>query len=200
MRAVVYARVSRREGDPEPQVRAVSEWCARRGWTVAEVLRDRVTGDPARRRADPPGLRRALQLLEARKAEVLAVFAADRIVRSPGALLDLIGRVRSAGAHVASLQDGGDLDTTTDAGELFTLLRGWWARVELRLIRARTVAGLAEARARGVRLGRPVVEVDLGRIEELRARGLSWREIAGETGHSATTLRRRAAPERRVEK
>jgi len=39
--------------------------------------------------------------------------AADRLVRSPTGLLQLVARVQSLGGHVASLQDGHDLDTTT---------------------------------------------------------------------------------------
>lgn len=191
MRAVVYTRVSSREQDPDAQLRAVVDMCNARSWSVVRVELDRVTGDPGRRKTDPPGLRRALALIEERKADVLAVFAADRLVRSPSHLLDLVGRVQSMGAHVASLQDGGDLDTTTDAGQLFALLRGWWARVELRLIRARTKAGLEAARARGVELGRPRVDVDTDRVAKLRARGYSWARVKAETGIDPATARRR---------
>jgi DNA invertase Pin-like site-specific DNA recombinase len=190
---VVYARVSKRESDPEPQAQLVREWCERRGWRVVRVECDRVTGDPARRKSDPPGLRRALRTLEMREADVLAVFAADRLVRSAPALLELVGRVQQLGCHVASLQDGGDLDTTTDAGELFAMLRGWWSRVELRLIRARTRAGLDAARARGVQLGRPRVDLDaqqLERLAELRAAGVGFRDCATRLGVPRQTLQR----------
>lgn len=191
MRAVLYARVSKVEGDqdPETQLNALRQWAAQRGWDVASEHTDRVSGDPARRKGDPKGLRGALAAL--RKGDVLAVFAADRLVRSPMALLQLVVRIQANGAHVASLQDGADLDTTSDTGELLTFLYGWKARMELRLIRSRTLAGLAAAKARGVRLGRPQgSDYDASQARTLRAAGLSWGDIATRLDCSRTTARR----------
>jgi DNA invertase Pin-like site-specific DNA recombinase len=158
---------------------------------------DRVSGDPARRKGDPPGLSRAMEAIERRRADVLAVFAADRLVRSPLGLLQLVARVQAIGGHVASLQDGADLDTTTDVGELFLFLRGWYARMELRLIRARINAGLSRARAEGVTLGRPRGDgPEPEAVAELRAAGLSWRAVAAELGCSIAMARRRAVEAR----
>ena len=195
-RAVLYARCSTKGDaqDPEVQLAQLRAWAARRGWLVIAEERDRVSGDPARRHGDPPGLRRALELVEQRRADTLAIFAADRLVRSPVGLLQLVARVQALGGHVASLQDGADLDTTSDVGELFLFLRGWYARMELRLIRARITAGLERARADGVQLGRPRTEgPDPAAIRALRAAGRSWSEAARELGCSIAMARRRVA-------
>src|SRR5258708_6365704 len=118
-RVVLYGRVSTRDRqNPETQLGALREWAKSRGWTVVAEERDRVSGDVAKRRGDPPGLARAFRALEEHRADVLAVFAADRLVRSPTGLLALVKRVQDLGADVASYQDGSDLDTTTDMGEL----------------------------------------------------------------------------------
>jgi DNA invertase Pin-like site-specific DNA recombinase len=65
---------------------------------------------------------------------------------------------------------------------------GAMAQFEAELIRERTIAGLASAKRRGVRLGRPVVDVDLVRARALRAEGKSFREAAGELGVSVGKL------------
>ena len=54
----------------------------------------------------------------------------------------------------------------------------------------RVRAGLARARGRGKRLGRPKKIVDATRIAYLRSQGHSWREITEETGISKGTAQR----------
>lgn len=191
MKVVLYARVSRDLGqNPESQLGALRSWCASRNWTVVAETSDRVTGDPARRKGDPPGLREALRLLQARKAQVLVVFAADRLVRSPIGLLQLLARVEAVGGKVASLQDGSDLDTTTEIGELMAFLRGWYARMELRLIRERTKAGQERARAQGKRIGAPTKPLNLEEVERRKRAGEGWRKIAKSMGCSHTHVKR----------
>jgi DNA invertase Pin-like site-specific DNA recombinase len=56
-------------------------------------------------------------------------------------------------------------------------------------------AGLATARNKGKRLGRPRVFVSRSRIESLRQEGKSWREIARQLGTNTATARRAAAAE-----
>jgi DNA invertase Pin-like site-specific DNA recombinase len=196
LRAVLYVRISKGDKqDARSQLGALRPFVKARGWAEAAVERDNVSGDPARRKGDPPGLRAALRLLADREADVLVVFAADRLVRSPIGLLQLVGRVQALGAHVASAQDGGDLDTTSDVGELLTFLRGWYARMEMKLIRARTIAGLERARAQGKTLGRPRLDdgIDTRRLLKAREKGTSWATLATDLGVSAATIRRRHA-------
>lgn len=179
MKAVLYVRVSKNDGDqdPETQLHVLRSWTAMRGWRVVSEHVDRVTGDPMRRGRHPRGLVSCLDAIERRKADVLAIFAADRLVRSPTHLLQLVSQVQAAGGKVASYQDGADLDTTTDQGELLLFLRGWMARMELKLNRGRTLAGLARARAAGKTLGRPQAYVppldvvQLAMDQGIRSRG-----------------------------
>ncbi len=56
------------------------------------------------------------------------------------------------------------------------------AEFERELIRERVRSGVAAARARGVRLGRPRSEVDAEKVAALRAGGILWREIAARLG------------------
>ena len=185
MKAVLYARVSTKDKDQEPEVqlRALRPWVTARGWTVAGEYTDKVTGDEARRRRDPPGLSQAMQQLEQHRAKVLAIYSAERLVRSPLGILRIVARVEQLGCHVASLQDGGDLDTTSDMGELHLFLRGWFARMNLRILRKSTVDGMEEARGRGVVLGRPLSELpDPEQVRSLMAEGLGRRRVAARLG------------------
>lgn len=185
LRAVLYARVSTDDGrqDVQTQLQALKELCAVRQFPVVAEHSDRVTGDPARRDGDPPGLRAALALLAERRADVLVIFAADRLVRSPTHLLQLIERIQSYGAKITSYTDGRDLDTTTPEGELNAFLLGWMSRMSVRLTRERTIAGLKRTRAQGTVLGRPRVQLtEAQRDEVIQRLGLeqSVRQIARE--------------------
>lgn len=190
--AVLYARVSTKDQDTEQQLQALRKLAGDRGWRVLGEHADVVTGDHSRRRGDPPGLRHALHLVEEHRGAVLMVFSADRLVRSAVGLLHLVDRIERAGGHVVSAQDGADLDTTTDAGELLLFIKGWLARMELRLIRARTIAGLERARAAGVKLGRRVTGPDPGEVLELRAQGLSWSQVVDRVDAKNESAARRA--------
>ena len=58
------------------------------------------------------------------------------------------------------------------------------------LIAERVRAGLRNARAKGKRLGRPKVVLDVAKIATLRAQGWGWKKIASELGVGVGTVRR----------
>ena len=64
------------------------------------------------------------------------------------------------------------------------------AEFERELIRSRVRSGLAAARAKGKRLGRPPVVVDTRRIATVRKSGASWATVCQETGLSKGTAQR----------
>src|SRR5262249_55161493 len=74
---------------------------------------------------------------------------------------------------------------------VFTVL-GAVAELERSLIAERVRAGLRNARAKGKRLGRPRVGLDVARIAALRGQGRSWASIAAEMGIGERTVRRAA--------
>jgi DNA invertase Pin-like site-specific DNA recombinase len=67
---------------------------------------------------------------------------------------------------------------------------GAMAEFERALIQERVRDGLRNAKAKGVRLGRPRVFVSESRIDALRASGASWRAIAKELGIALGTVHR----------
>jgi DNA invertase Pin-like site-specific DNA recombinase len=79
----------------------------------------------------------------------------DRLGRSLADLIDTLRTLESANVDLFLHHQA--IDTTTPAGRMFFHVMGAFAEFERDMIRARVNAGLARARARGVRLGRPNV-------------------------------------------
>ncbi len=102
-------------------------------------------------RAERPGLTAALQ--ECRAGDTLVVWKLDRLGRSLPHLVETVRDLSNRGVGFKSLQE--HLDTTTSGGKLIFHIFASLAEFERDLIRERTNAGLAAARARGRRGGRP---------------------------------------------
>lgn len=102
-------------------------------------------------RDDRPGLKQCLSFLKS--GDTLVVWKLDRLGRSLPHLLDIITGLRDGGIAFRSLTEG--MDTHTPHGELLFHLFGALAQYERALTRERVQAGLAAARRRGRRGGRP---------------------------------------------
>jgi DNA invertase Pin-like site-specific DNA recombinase len=114
-------------------------------------------------RTDRPGLAQALSHL--RSGDTLVVWRLDRLGRSLAHLIETIKELEGRGVHFRSLQE--QLDTGTSGGKLVFHVFGALAEFERDLIRERTHAGLAAARARGRVGGRPR-KLSAKQVEHLR--------------------------------
>lgn len=137
-----YARVSTLDQNLDAQIAALSE----AGVDPSRIYTDRISGAKVER----PGLAELMRSL--RPGDVVVIYRLDRLGRSLHDLLDLVRRIETAGAGLRSLSEV--LDTTTPTGRLLFHLFGAIAEFERGLIRERTMAGLAAARARGAKPGR----------------------------------------------
>lgn len=106
------------------------------------------------RRDDRPGLASCLKSL--RDGDTLVVWKLDRLGRDLRELVNLVHDLteRNIGFKVLS-GHGASIDTTTANGKLVFGIFAALAEFERELIRERTMAGLASARARGRQGGRP---------------------------------------------
>jgi DNA invertase Pin-like site-specific DNA recombinase len=174
MRVALYARVSTLNGQhPEMQLGELREYGARRGWQiVAEYVDEGVSGSRERR----PQLDRLMSYAHRRKFDLIAVWKIDRFGRSLKHLVNALADLDSLGVAFVSLRD--NIDLSTPSGRLMFQIIGAMAEFERSLIQERVRAGLRNAVARGVRLGRPRRVVDAAEIARLRASGASWREVA----------------------
>src|SRR5919112_763035 len=103
-------------------------------------------------RGDRPGLAKALTFL--RPGDCLVVWKLDRLGRSLPHLLATVNDLKTRGIAFRSLTE--QMDTTTPQGEFLFHVFGALAQFERSLIQERVQAGLAAARRRGRRGGRPV--------------------------------------------
>ncbi len=136
------------------------------------------------------GLNKALEAL--REGDTLVVWRLDRLGRSLRHLIDVVGRLNEDQIGLMSLQE--KIDTTTSGGKLVFHIFGALAEFEREVIRERTRAGLAAARTRGRKGGRPI---KFGTKQVERAKRLlddpetTVREVCKTLGISKATLYRR---------
>jgi DNA invertase Pin-like site-specific DNA recombinase len=184
MRVALYARVSTHNGqqDPELQLRELREYCARRGWGVSDEFVDHISGAKDKR----PALDRLMVDAHRRRFDAVVVWRFDRFARSVSHLLRALETFHALGIEFVSLSE--QVDTSTPMGKMVFTVLGAVAELERSLIVERVKAGLRNARAKGKRLGRPRVSVSATKIQELRAEGLTLRDIAKRCRVSKTTV------------
>ena len=183
MTAAIYARVSTGEQKPDMQLQELRAYCDRRGWQRVEYS-DVMSGA----RLDRPGLDKLRADARRRLFDLVVVWRFDRFARSTRDLVNALDEFSNLGIQFVSLHES--VDTTTPNGRLVFHIFAAIAEFERELIRDRVRSGLAAARARGTRLGRPTVPVDAPQVARLRAEGRSWRFIAAELGIPATSAKR----------
>ena len=175
-RAAIYARVSTKNGQhPEMQLEELRAYCHRRGWQIAgEFVDNGISGA----RESRPELNRLLSDCRKRLVDAVVVYRYDRFARSLRQLVNALEEFRALGVDFISLHEG--VDTSTPNGRLVFGIFASIAEFERELIRERVKSGIAAAKARGKRLGRPRAIVDASKVAVLRAQGRSWRSIATE--------------------
>lgn len=136
-----YARVSTPDQSLDLQLDALKRVGCER------IFTDTASGTKTKRN----GLGEALDHL--RSGDVLVVWRLDRLGRSLGHLIEIVQDLHEKGAMFRSLAE--NMDTGTSGGMLVFNIFGSLAQFEKELIRERTLAGLAAARARGREGGRP---------------------------------------------
>ena len=137
-----YARVSTNEQNPELQLDALKQA------GCEKIFTEKASG--AQR--DRPELHAALSYM--RSGDTLVVWKLDRLARSLKQLIETVEALEEQGTGFKSLTE--TIDTTTSGGKLIFHIFAALAEFERSIIRERTRAGLASARARGRLGGRPI--------------------------------------------
>lgn len=135
-----------------------------------------------------PELDKCLSVL--RSGDTLVVWRLDRLARSLKNLLELVESLSARGIHLRSLTES--IDTSSASGRLVLSVFGALAEFERALIIERTQAGLAAARSRGARIGRPTA-MNAGQIEQAKTlvgAGHRVGDVARSLGVGRSTLYR----------
>ncbi len=173
---VGYVRVSTHEQNTDLQYDAlIKAGCD-------PIFEDRITGVALTR----DGLDQALACIG--EGDKLVVWRLDRLGRSIPHVMTIVAELADKGASLQSIDEG--FDTGNEAGELYSTILAMIAHVERRMIVARTRAGLAAAKARGVRLGaKPKLRpCEVAEAVSLMRTGLKAEAVAHRFSISRATL------------
>jgi DNA invertase Pin-like site-specific DNA recombinase len=153
-----YMRVS--TADERQSVDLQRDALTAAGVDERHLHQDRASGA----RDDRPGLKACLADL--RPGDVLVVWKLDRLGRSLSHLIRIVEELKARQVAFRSLTEA--IDTTTAHGEFLFNLFGTLAQYERALIKERVAAGLAAARRRGRKGGRPP-SLDMEKVEQIIA-------------------------------
>jgi DNA invertase Pin-like site-specific DNA recombinase len=198
-RAIGYARVSTVEQSQEGismdvQRAKIEAYCALHGLELVGMAED--AGISGKNFKDRPGIRAALDRLDAGEADALVILKIDRLSRSTKDVLNLVEQVDREGWALHSITER--LDTATAAGRFVLTILAALSQMEREQIGERTSMALQEKRRRGERLGTtpfgyttvaggggenelrpdPAEQDVLDRIRAMRAGGLPHFQIA----------------------
>jgi len=152
IRAAVYARVSTRDKDqdPETQLYLLRKYAAQRGWEIVQEYVDQASATDLRGRAAWRGL---VAHVQRGGLDLVLVTKLDRAFRSAKDTYDNLAYLEQHNVgFIAATQP---IDTSTSTGKLLLGVLAAVAEFEKSLIVERTKEGLARARAQGKTLGRP---------------------------------------------
>jgi DNA invertase Pin-like site-specific DNA recombinase len=183
-RAIIYCRVSTSDQDCDRQERDLREFADRAGYEVVEVVRETASGA----KDDRAQRKKVMAAARARKISAVLVTEASRWSRST---IDLLGTLQDLNAWGISLVtlSGISLDLNTPQGKLMAAILSAIAEFERDLIRERVKSGIAAARAKGQKFGRPrVSESSIAFVHQLREQGKSYSQIAAASGVSRTKV------------
>ena len=184
-RVAIYARVSTSGQTTENQIRRLHEVAALRGWTIVQECVETVSGAAKVR----PMFDKMMMDARRRKFDTIAAVDVSRLRRSLSGLANLFEEVRQIGVDL--YLDREAMDTSTPAGRAMLGMASVFAAFERDLTIERTLAGLATARAKGVRFGRPPASDGIvDAIRSLRLQGLGINSIARELRVGKSTVQR----------
>lgn len=194
MRVAVYARVSTRDRDqnPETQLMPMREYVHRLGDTLVEYVDQASATDLPHRTA----WRQLLEDARLRKIDLILVWRMDRAFRSVLHAAQTLEQLKHWGVGLKSLQEAW-LDTTSPMGEMMYYITIAYAQLERSLISERVKAGMDRARREGKHVGRPKITDDPAKarrvqkaVEAVRSGTLSYRAAARQAGVALSTLQK----------
>jgi len=181
----IYTRVSTHDQKTLPlQLRSLKQYAKQRDWSVSLIIKDVGSGATERTERD-----KLLAAARRRDIDIILVWKLDRWGRSVTDLLVTLQELSETGVGFVSLTEAFDL--TTASGRAMAGLLAVFAEFERELLRERVKAGLAQAKKKGVVLGRPpTASTKSDEVRKLAAKKFSKSEIARQLNIGRTSVRR----------
>lgn len=206
-RAVILARVSTKSQETDRQVTELSAVAKSKNWRVVNTFRETISGSAGNGKgwdivAERETLATILELAESGKIDKVMVHEVSRISRRNSDAHRFVERLADAGVslywHQHSIETLLDDGKRNPAASIMFALMAELARSEREILRERVKSGIAEAKRKGVKFGRPTGTQESDRaflkkhkdiIRELE-RGATMREIRDYTGKSMGTIQK----------
>lgn len=167
------------------QIDELTAFCQRRNWKIVRVFEDQQSG----KTIDRPSFKEMNRLLRLGKADGIVCWKLDRVFRNAREALITLHQYSEQGIMFCSLHDP-EYDPTNPHSRLMMTIIAGFAQLEADIIKQRVVSGLKSAKERGVKLGRPRVNVQAEMVIKLKNEGLSFGEISKRLGISKATAHR----------
>ena len=183
-RCALYVRVSTGHQRSENQLPSLRRFVKLRQWKIEHIYDETKSAVKTR-----PIFDQMMKDAHARKFDVLAVWALDRLGRSLIGNLDAVFKLDAAGIHLASIEEPW-LETHGPQRELLISIFSWVAKQERERLSERTRAGLARAKAEGRALGRPRAVIPMAAVRTMLGDEWTPAAIARKLRVSVDSLRR----------
>lgn len=175
---VGYARVSTHDQNLDLQIDALTKA------GCEKIFTDKISSAKVKRE----GLESALEYV--RSGDMLVVWKLDRLCRNIYELMQVSKSLEERGIELQSLTES--IDTSTPTGRMYFTILGAVAQMEREQIQERVRAGLAAAKLRGKKGGRPkaLTSTKKSAALEMLKNGMDYNSVAEVVGVTTKTLYR----------
>lgn len=173
-RCLIYARVStgHQTTGLEAQIRALNEYCQRHGIKNSVIYQDENQSGTKNSR---PGLDAMMAAVRNGEASMVLCYSFSRYARSVTHLLRALDEFKALGVGFVSITE--NIDTSSPLGSAVFTILGAVSQLERDILIERVRNGLANAKSKGVHLGRKKTRPS-EMIRALRASGMTYRQIS----------------------
>jgi DNA invertase Pin-like site-specific DNA recombinase len=195
-RIAIYSRVSTDRQTTESQMGEINAYCQRRGWENAKIYEDIASGAKTSRNA----LDRLMADVRRGRVDAVVSYKLDRLGRSLAHLAQILGEFQSYRVALICTSQGIDTSLNNPAAQLQLHVLMAVAEFERSIIRERVCAGVAAAKARGQKLGRPeILTRYLPQVRELLSQGKGTCAVARELKLPLSSASKLVSKAKRVE-